>query len=205
VHVTLDLRKDLPSLRKPKCIKVIWKALADSAHRKHFRINQFSVQDHHIHLLGEAKHKQALSRGIQGLKIRIARRLNRCLGRTGAVFADRYHARILKTPREVFRALRYVLLNSAKHLSARGRHFGREMTDLCCTAAWFDGWKAGWIPRAKFKHGPGPPPVAPARTWLLNKGWRRFGLLEPPHGLLHGLPALDPGPLRRQRLSARPG
>jgi hypothetical protein len=37
------------------------------------------------------------------------------LGRTGKVFADRYHMRILKTPTEVKNALRYVLDNRWKH------------------------------------------------------------------------------------------
>ena len=40
--------------------------------------------------------------------------------RRGSVFADRYHDRVLKTPREVRNALRYVLGNGRKH-AAEGR------------------------------------------------------------------------------------
>src|SRR5262249_10884764 len=61
------------------------------------------------------------SRGMQGLTIRLARAINRALGRTGKVFADRYHARILKTPTEVRNAVEYVLQNHAKHLRKRGK------------------------------------------------------------------------------------
>ena len=43
--------------------------------------------------------------------IRIARVLNKLWRRRGRVFADRYHDRILKTPREVKNALVYVLAN----------------------------------------------------------------------------------------------
>jgi hypothetical protein len=35
--------------------------------------------------------REALSRALQALAIRIARAINRVLGRTGKVFADRYH------------------------------------------------------------------------------------------------------------------
>ncbi|MEO6595642.1 MAG: hypothetical protein ABIP94_12890 [Planctomycetota bacterium] len=41
-----------------------------------------------------------LARGLLGLAIRIARCLNKLWQRKGKVFADRYHDRILKTPRK---------------------------------------------------------------------------------------------------------
>jgi len=66
---------------------------------------QFSVQRDHIHLLVEAPDGRALSRGLQGLAIRIAKGVNRILGRRGRVWADRFHARALRTPREVRNAL----------------------------------------------------------------------------------------------------
>ena len=53
--------------------------------------------------------------GMQGLAIRIARGLNRLWGRKGKVFADRYHDRVLRTPREVRNALAYVLNNARRH------------------------------------------------------------------------------------------
>jgi hypothetical protein len=46
----------------------------------------------------------------------MARALNRASGRTGKVFADRYHARPLRTPAEVANAVRYVLENFRHHL-----------------------------------------------------------------------------------------
>jgi REP element-mobilizing transposase RayT len=183
VHVTLDFVRGMPSLRSPRCIRVVWQALADSARRQGFRVTQFSVQDRHLHLMVEAHGKQALSRGMLGLKVRLARRLNRRLGRSGAVFADRYHARILRTPKETYLVLRYVLCNSAKHLSEHGwrivdTHFDRYFWDSCCTAAYFDGWRGAPDLGPLREGGPGPPPVAPARTWLQTMGWRRYGLLD---------------------------
>ena len=107
----------------------------------------------------------------------MAKGLNRVWGRKGKVFADRYHDRILRTPREVRNALRYVLNNGRRHL----QHFKRRRPDAFSSGAWFDGWKDhtddGYL---------GTGPIARARTWLLRKGWRRHGLLPlletPPAG-----------------------
>ena len=52
---------------------------------------------------------------MQGLGIRLAKAINRRLGRKGRVWEDRYHGRPLRTPREVRHGLAYVLLNARKH------------------------------------------------------------------------------------------
>jgi len=109
-----------------------------------------------------------LRRGIQGLAIRVAKAINRALGRRGKVWWDRYHARALSTPREVRHALVYVLQNWKKHLA------GARGLDSRSSAAWFTGWRTSIVAPA------GPPPVAPARTWLARIGWRRHGLVEAP-------------------------
>lgn len=67
------------------------------------------------HLIVEAEHSAALSRAMQGLCIRLARRLNALARRHGRVFVDRYHAHVLKSRREVVNAVRYVLDNYRHH------------------------------------------------------------------------------------------
>ena len=74
---------------------------------------QFSVQRDHVHLLVEALDVRTLSRGLQGLAIRIAKGVNCVLRRRGRVWADRFHARILRTPREARNALIYVLKSAS--------------------------------------------------------------------------------------------
>ena len=54
---------------------------------------EFSVQGNQLIL--EADDNQALTRALQGLCIRIARALNKMMGRSGKVFGDHYHARLL--------------------------------------------------------------------------------------------------------------
>jgi hypothetical protein len=128
-----------------------------------FRVIHFSVQRDHLHLLVEADTPLRFTRGLQGLAIRVAKAVNRTLGRHGGVWADRFHARLLRTPREVRNALVYVLNNWRKHLR------GSQGLDARSSARWFDGWLEA-PPSAR-----APSPVAPARTWLARVGWRRGG------------------------------
>src|SRR5262249_38054296 len=78
------------------------------------------IQWDHIHLAVEAENRRALTRGLQGLIIRLARAINRALSRKGKVFADRYHARILKNPTQVRNVVEYVRHNRKTHLQKLG-------------------------------------------------------------------------------------
>ena len=164
LHVTLRTGQAVRCLRSDRAFPAVRHALA-VASRGSFRILQFSVQDDHLHLIVEADDTQALRHGISGLAIRVARAINRVLGRRGAVWCDRFHARALRTPREVRNALVYVLMNRRKHCA------GERGLDPCSSAPWFRGWRE---PVATLL---GPPPVVGARTWLAAVGWRRHGLL----------------------------
>jgi len=163
-HVTLRAQRVLPSLRGDRLFGALRHALALGS-RGGLRILEFSVQRDHLHLIVEAEDRGTLSRGIQGLAIRVAKTVNRILDRRGRVWGDRYHVRALGTPREVRNALVYVLQNWRKHMP------GVRGFDPCSSAVWFRGWK---------KMAPGVParsPVVPARTWLAGVGWRRLGLI----------------------------
>jgi REP element-mobilizing transposase RayT len=165
LHVTLRVA-GLPSLREQVLFLAVRAALARSSHCA-FRLVHYSVQTNHIHLIAEANDKPSLSRGVQGLAVRIARSVNRALGRRGHVWSERYHSRALRNPRETRFALRYVLFNFRKHSRARASGL-----DPCSSAAWFDGFREH-LPEAQ-----GPPIVVRARTWLARRGWRHLGLLS---------------------------
>jgi hypothetical protein len=103
--------------------------------------------------------------------------------RIGRVVAERYHARLLRSPREVHSALRYVLLNARKHAvnASNAMRTTKVLLDPASSARWFD----GWIREVSAEARGAPaglsiaPVVARARTWLLRKGWRIHGLLHP--------------------------
>jgi putative transposase len=168
VHVTLRLREGLPTLRRRAEHGVLVAAFGAGCERGGFRLVHYSVQANHLHLIVEGAGRRALSRGLQGLAVRVARGLNGLWRRAGSVFADRYHEHVLKTPREVAHALRYVLCNARKH----GGWSSRLRPDPYSSSLVFDGWRDFTPPSAAAG------PVARARTWLLRKGWRRHGLLR---------------------------
>ena len=164
LHVTLRLREGLPSLRRNLTRACLLRSLVDGRERFGFRLNQFSLQSNHVHLIVEADDARALSRGMKGLAVRFARALNRLWKRKGSVFSDRFHARALRTPREVRSALVYVLQNA--------KHHGLRLlgVDPYSSGPWFEGWKQGIV---LVSDGP----ATRARTWLLRMGWRKHGLI----------------------------
>ena len=161
VFVTLRARQDVPSLRADDAFAAVQGALVRGS-KVWFRVREFSVQDDHVHLVVEADSRLALIRGVQGLAVRCAKALNRELGRRGAVWASRYHARRLATPAEVRATLVYVLLNFCKHLGAP------PGIDPRSSGRWFEGWAGIPPPRESS-------PMPPAQTWLLKVGWRLAG------------------------------
>ena len=182
LHVTLRVVAGVPSLRSKQAFRVVKEALAlansKGRHREHFRLVHYSVQGNHLHLIAEATDGLRLSRGVQGLSIRIARRLNLALKRRGRLFSERFHARALRTPREVRHALAYVLLNERRHLAAeRKLSLPPWYYDACSSAAEFDGWRPmfGLDPPA----APRPDVMRAAQTYLLRALWRRHGLIAP--------------------------
>jgi putative transposase len=92
--VILRVRPGLPSLRTPALRASVKDAIAEGRERSGFQLSRYSLKDAELRLIVQASDRRALSRGIQGLSIRIARALNRNLNRSGRVFADRYEASV---------------------------------------------------------------------------------------------------------------
>jgi REP element-mobilizing transposase RayT len=187
-HVTLRMRRGLPSLRLPALVRELERSFRAARGRDAFRLVHYSIQRDHVHLVVEADEPSALSRGMMSLGARIARAVNRVFRRRGAILADRYHHRVLRTPREVRNVLAYVLTNfrkhSAPHLALR-RPSGPAI-DPASSGRWFAGWSRAPappgghdpIPVAPAPHAE-PAPVVAARSWLLRVGWWRHGRIDP--------------------------
>jgi REP element-mobilizing transposase RayT len=143
LHVVLRVRKDGPRLRAKPVFAEIRAALEASAMIDGFRLVHFSVQGNHLHFIVEADSSGALTRGMRGLTVRVARAINRAAGCSGRLFGDAYFSRPLKTPAEVRRAVRYVLDNHMLH--------------------------GGLDPQTDPYAGT----LARPASWLLREGWRR--------------------------------
>jgi putative transposase len=179
LHVTWRIADGVRSLRREAVLEVVRDRLAKFANRADFRVVEFNVLGNHMHFVVEATGRKALARGMQGLAVRLARAINRLLGRSGKLFEERYHARVLRKPLQVRNVLRYVLLNARHHAAERGEALYRDWVDPFSSAPWFDGWEApirgqhDWLVRLRKQ----PRPTATARSWLLTIGWRKHGLL----------------------------
>ena len=166
LHVTVRLRGSLPSLREDALAPVVVATIAAS-HQHSFRVLHYSVQDNHLHLIVEADDAKSLSRGMQSLNARIARRVNALIGIRGTLWRERYDARALTSPRVVRNVIVYVLMNAKKH----GYRFEGGI-DALSSARFFDGLVGG-------ARSSEPSPVRAPRTWLAGVGWRRRGLIRP--------------------------
>jgi REP element-mobilizing transposase RayT len=149
VHVTWRARRDVPRLYRTDMLRPLRRSFGAANGRFGMRVVHFAALGDHVHLIVEAEGKTSLTRGMQGLAIRAAKAINRAAGRKGRVFADRYHARVLRTPTETRNAVRYVLTNHEKH-------YGRD-DKLAASSVWY------------------PNEMERPRTWLLANVWTRAG------------------------------
>jgi REP element-mobilizing transposase RayT len=116
MHVTVRVLPHVWNLRSGRSGDRIKAAAVAGSRRFGFRLTEFSIQGNHIHLLVEAPDRGVLAQGMKGLNVRIARRLNKMMGTTGRVLADRYHTHVLKTPTEVRNAVHYLRNNHRRHV-----------------------------------------------------------------------------------------
>ncbi|HTM23273.1 MAG TPA: transposase [Kofleriaceae bacterium] len=191
MHVSVRVLRSLPSLRGRHLWEAVRRALVKTCKKDRFRIVHFSVQGEHIHLLCEAADRRALSAGVQGFKISVAKRINARLDREGTVFPQRYHERIIESPTDCRATIAYILCNQRHHAYDQGATLPRGHVDPCSSARHFDGWTVQHPP--PWKHAAGgigdDAVCAPAESFLLKHGWRRGGgLISPDH-----IPALPPG------------
>src|SRR5678815_793892 len=172
LHVTVRLVPEVRSLRRFKLAPAMRTAFLRTKKKDEFRLCQFSIQRDHLHLACEADSNRGLSRGMQGLGISFAKRVNGALRRKGKVFADRFHAVVVTSPRQMRNALCYIMNNARRHGERLDLTYGG--IDPFSSAWHFDGWSHDrW--RRGLDPPDGEPCVAPAESWLLNAGWRRHG------------------------------
>lgn len=97
LYLVMRVRRELWKLRKPSWFAALRRAFWAGCNRFGFKLIHFGVEHSYVQLVAEAEDKEALSRGMQGLAVRMARALNRVLHRRGTVFADRYYATAIET------------------------------------------------------------------------------------------------------------
>jgi REP element-mobilizing transposase RayT len=173
LHITIRIARGVWNLRSQRGFNAVKEALSQEAKKGALRIAHYSVQGNHLHLIAEAADRVTLTRRMQGFGVRLARSVNQMMHRTrGRVVGERYDLHVLRTPREVRNALRYVLLNHLKHkMQVAGAGI---VVDPYSSGPWFEDWPAD-VRRARWSVVTGPPPLQEPESWLLKTGWRRSG------------------------------
>jgi REP element-mobilizing transposase RayT len=177
IHITLKWCAGLPTLRDAGPDAIIRASFrhTNEDNENGLRIVMYSIQGNHLHMICEADGAKSLGRAMQGLKVRIARRLNRLWERTGTVFADRYHRQDLTSPTQVHGCIRYVLQNRFRHrLTASCSNPNHP--DRYSSGRWFTGWSEPHLQVTPDDLLDAP--VQEPGTWLLSKGWKDKGLLS---------------------------
>ena len=168
LHITDRVRGDVPNLRQAEYRAAYFKVFREAKEEFGCRLIEFSVMSNHFHYIVEAGGKADLTRFMIGLKVRLAKAINKVAGPVGSVFADRYHRVDLTSMRQTWIALRYVLCNASKHGI---RYAGR--LDFFSSARWFDGWLDLKTPLES------NPPVAEPRTYWLRSWMKHLGRIDP--------------------------
>ena len=175
-HIVLRTCKGVPRLRCGKTYQAIARALRRTLGETAFRVCHTSIQKNHLHFLIEAEDAAALSHGMRSLAIMAARAINRVLCRRGKVFAYRYHATAIASPRQMRNALSYVLNNWRRHEEDHTSEVAERATlDPYSTAIHFRGWREGVFAAPRRYE---PLPAAAPETWLLRVGWERHGRIS---------------------------
>jgi hypothetical protein len=89
-HVVWRVEPDVWDLRDRRCADVIEQAIAAGDARFGVRIVGHELERDRLHLVIEAADPRGFESTMQGLGIRLARQLNRLMGRKGKFFYDRF-------------------------------------------------------------------------------------------------------------------
>ena len=154
-------------MRTPRAYRFLERAFRAGKKRNGMHLIEYTVLSNHVHLIVEVRNRTQLSRGMQGLSIRLANALNKHWRRKGKVFADRYHSVVVKSVYQAMSVLKYVLNNARKH----GLRLPKGKPDPYSSAKWFRRWQNR--PRRPLRS----PPVVEPWSW---EPWMSLSVDEVP-------------------------
>ncbi len=181
LHLVLRLREGLPNLRTRKGAQIVKNAIL-GAQARGLRVVHFAILSNHIHLIVESSSPKAFYAAMKSFCSRIGihvRRLSppsllKKLDQQGlGIFRGRYYLEEIRTPGQMKHALKYVLLNPAKHFKKA------PYLDVFSSSSLFENWQKliGYelkptiqnkILRERLRQF-----LAPPKFWLTNVGWMR--------------------------------
>ena len=124
-------------MRTPRAYRFLERAFRAGRARNGMHLIEYTVLSNHVHMIVEVHNRMQLSRGMQGLNIRLAKALNKYWRRKGKVFAERYFSVPVKSVQHAMKVLKYVLNNARKH----GIRVPKGTPDPFSSAKWFPRWR----------------------------------------------------------------
>ncbi len=167
--ITFEARDEVPNLRSPAVHAILRDCVRQVNAHEGLAIVHYGLRQRNVLLLVEAPDNRALAIGLRSFSIRLAKAVNRHLGRQGPFFSDRFAMQLLESPRQVRQGLAFVLLGASPKK-------GREQLDAYTSAPSLQGWK---LPAPSSVMADDEPCVAAPQSRALRSGWRRYGLLDP--------------------------
>ena len=179
MHVVLRTTVTAQRLRQNRIYLLFRDVLEALRGRADFRIVHVSLQHNHVHLIVEADDRRALAKGMQSFAIRFAKAFHAQDGMLGRLFAGRYHATQIKTPRQCRSTINYVLNNWRRHREDLASAYIQQFYfDPYSSGPSFTGWSSG-PGESQMPDAYAPLPTSRPQTRLLQTDWKAHGLLDP--------------------------
>jgi putative transposase len=113
-HVTSRTNNKIRAFEDNLSRKIMLIILQDAKDKFRFRLANFCIMQTHIHLLIKPGENTNLSRIMQWIKTRSAKRWNFLHGSKNHLWGDRYFARAIKNPQEYESVMDYIDQNPVK-------------------------------------------------------------------------------------------
>jgi putative transposase len=113
-HVTSRTNNKIRAFENNLSRKIMLIILKDAKDKFRFQLANFCIMPTHIHLLIEPGEGTSLSRIMQWIKTRSAKRWNFLHGSKNHLWGDRYFARAIKNPQEYESVMNYIDQNPVK-------------------------------------------------------------------------------------------
>jgi REP element-mobilizing transposase RayT len=114
LHLTIKVRDNKADIQSKRILKALHYAIK-RARLKGLRVLHYTLEYNHVHLLVESVDNKILHKGMQAFGITIAKAINKIKKTKGTVYKNRYHLRLINSPKQLKNALHYIFSNGIKH------------------------------------------------------------------------------------------
>lgn len=120
LHLTIKVRENKADIQNKRILKALHYAIR-RARLKGLKVIHYTLEYNHVHLLVESADNGVLHKGMQAFGITIAKAINKIKRTKGVVYKNRYHLRIINSPKQLKNVLHYIFNNGIKHKRTKSK------------------------------------------------------------------------------------